>query len=985
MQYSVLNVSAMQFGSTFYKGIADGKLIEDAFTEARQGLQATSRNGVDFATPVLFLSDSDCLQVNLPDIQAESTPLDLTGVERAQNFVGRTAEMRELQTRLDPDSGTWRAAVIHAIGGMGKTVLSARLAERMAAHLDGVVSLRMTPATTARDVLEHIGDFLFTHDAYFNRPGILEFQQARNQPIDLKTRVGMLAQILCHLRLLVIFDNCEDILPQAQAVSKQAQAAEGNAAVDPELLPLIASLVGGVDGPSRFVFTSRFDFPVVEEGRLQNCVGHLALPEMGFREAVYLMESLPPLDRLPVALLNQAGAAPVPQGTCMRDVYHKLGGHPFRLNLFARHAARSSVGQVLDDLGEVDGEMLEFTLLERAAERLPERARLLLKRAAVYEEAVPLEGLAYLLGDEQDAMPQVGAELQALLDWGLIAPEPGTQEYRLHSLVRDWAKQSWSEEERKSLQRRAAHYWQGVAWDSHELGDLLRTRHYWFETGEYERADDIVQAATEPLDRWGQWALLLWLLQQSVATLSGSNKAVALGNLATVLMNLGDYHTAAAYFEAALPYFEGDEALSQKSAVLHQVGMLHQDQGEYPQALDFYRRSLKIKEEIGNRAGVSKSLHQIGTLHQQQGEYPQALDFYQRSLKILEEIGDRAGVARSLHQVGMLHQQQGEYPQALDFYKRSLKIKEEIGDRAGVSGSLHQVGTLHQQHGEYPQALDFYQRSLKIDEGIGDRAGVSKSLHQIGMLHQQQGEYPQALDFYQRSLKIEEEIGDRAGVASSLHQVGNLHYLQGQYPQALDFYQRSLKILEEIGDRAGVAGSLGQIGLLYEKIGQASLAVPLLIQALVMFSGMNMPEERIVFSALVRLRQKVGEQDFGKALDGMKLPEETRVALLKALQGSKLEAKAPSAREEEPDPRQLIIQNTTAVLTRVTEKKGEWWQALQKMERQAREQGQPDLAAYLNALMRLVEGASPETLTAGIPEAFAADWQAILAGIRKKE
>ena len=462
MQHSVLNISAMNFGSAFYKGIADGKFVEEAFTEARQAMQTGSPNGVDFATPVLYLSDPDCLKVDLPDREVDETPLDLSGVEKTQNFVGRTAEMRELLTRLDPDNGTWRAAVIYAIGGMGKTALAARLAERMAPDLDGVVSLRMSPTSTAQAVLDQLGDFLIAHNARYNRTGIHELQQARSQASDLKTRLGILAQILRDLRLLVIFDNCEDILPEGKAVSRETTRAETAASIDPGLLPLIAALVGSVDGPSRFLFTSRVDFPVVEPGRLQDAIGHLPLSELGFREAVYLMETLPPLDGLPVAVLNQLNAEPVssPQATSMRDVYARLGGHPFRLGLFARHAARTSVGQVLDDLGRVDREMLEFTLLERAVTFLPERASWLLGRAAVYEEAVPIEGLAYLLGDEKDVMPVVESEVQALLAWGLMAFDPDYEAYHLHSMVRDWGKGKWSEGERKDLLRRAAEYWQ---------------------------------------------------------------------------------------------------------------------------------------------------------------------------------------------------------------------------------------------------------------------------------------------------------------------------------------------------------------------------------------------------------------------------------------------------------------------------------------------------------------------------------------------
>ena len=580
MQYSVLNVSAMDFASVFYKGIIDGKLIEDTFTEARQKLKSESPNTVDFATPVLYLSDSDCLQVNLLNGEVTQTPLDLSGLTKAQNFVGRAVELRDLQTNLDPVHGKWRAAVVHAIGVMGKTVLAARLAERMMPHLDGVVSLRMTPSTTAQSVLGHIGDFLLAHNAVFKSSKAHTFQQARSTHMDLQSRAGLLAEALRSLKLLVVLDNCEDILPEGAQVSRAQQVDEETVGQDPELLPLISQLVGSVNGPSRFLFTSRKDFQVVEENRLADAIGHLALKEMGFRETVYLMETLPPLDTLPVAAIasspfhSEEGADV--RSITMRDVHTRLGGHPYRLSLFAKHASRSSINQVLDDLGNVDKEMLAFTLLERAIEQLPERAALVVERAAVFEEPVPVEGLAFMIGEPPDMMPDITPELSALLAWGLAASESGTQNYSLHSLVRDWCKQNWTEQSKKEYLRKAASYWLGVRNDSHDLSDHLRAHYYLFEAGDYEEADDIVSSATEPLMRWGQWGLLLHLLRQSVETLQGRSQAGALHNMAIVLQSLGAYKNA----------------------------------------LEFYQQSGKILEEIGDRAGVIYSLGQIGLLYQ---------------------------------------------------------------------------------------------------------------------------------------------------------------------------------------------------------------------------------------------------------------------------------------------------------------------------------------------------------------------------------
>ncbi len=102
----------------------------------------------------------------------------------------------------------------------------------------------------------------------------------------------------------------------------------------------------------------------------------------------------------------------------MRDIFDRLGGHPYRLILFAKHAAaHKSVGRVLDDLSGVQKEMLEFTLLDKAIAQLLARAALLLHRAVVFEKPVPIEGLAFMLGVRLDCMPDIAEEVNALLNW----------------------------------------------------------------------------------------------------------------------------------------------------------------------------------------------------------------------------------------------------------------------------------------------------------------------------------------------------------------------------------------------------------------------------------------------------------------------------------------------------------------------------------------------------------------------------------------
>ena len=144
------------------------------------------------------------------------------------------------------------------------------------------------------------------------------------------------------------------------------------------------------------------------------------------------MESLPPLDALPMGAANG--------GLSKREVYRQVGGHPYTLNMLAGHASRQHLEQVLAGATGLKGELLAFTLMEKAAAQLPERAQQLLRRAAVYQQPAPEEGLAYLLGDEHDCMPEVGDEVHALLDWGLLVRLPGGAGLVMPALVQDWLK-----------------------------------------------------------------------------------------------------------------------------------------------------------------------------------------------------------------------------------------------------------------------------------------------------------------------------------------------------------------------------------------------------------------------------------------------------------------------------------------------------------------------------------------------------------------
>jgi hypothetical protein len=59
MQYEISDLAAIEFSRSFYEAIADGMPIDAAVAEARKAVSVSSRNSVEWATPVLHMSAPD--------------------------------------------------------------------------------------------------------------------------------------------------------------------------------------------------------------------------------------------------------------------------------------------------------------------------------------------------------------------------------------------------------------------------------------------------------------------------------------------------------------------------------------------------------------------------------------------------------------------------------------------------------------------------------------------------------------------------------------------------------------------------------------------------------------------------------------------------------------------------------------------------------------------------------------------------------------
>jgi tetratricopeptide (TPR) repeat protein len=891
MQYSVLDDVAIEFAFNFYKAITNEDSVDLALKKARVKMKKSGKsNGLDFATPVLYLSDCNCVQVE--EIKPEPAEFDnkqmmLHDLQiMKKGFVARNKELRNLER--DFSSDVMRVAILHGLGGMGKTVLATRLALRMNEYFNGIFGMKYTSITRPEDILVKVNNFLI-------KKGRNELNQILDQQVTLEEKTSLLVDILNQKRFLIIFDNFEDCLNE-----------DRNDIENPELKAFIQYILKNTTRNTKFLIITRYDFDPLES-RLVSGIKHISLPELHFPQINWLMNNFTELADLGIRK--------------KMEIYDVIGGHPWMIGQFAKHAAVQGVDDLLLDLRPLKKELIEFTLLDKSFSKLNEDARKLLLCASVYEEAVPVEALSWIVGDTSDESPSVGQSLNKLLQWGLISKEQQYDKniYSEHTIVKDFAREKLEGNilDKKKLIIRAASYYQNISSQTASLWDHLRARDYYFKAGDWESANQIVEGTVNNLIRWGYIELAMNLLNDSITTTSGGTKTNAEYILATIYYSRGDLTTASKIFNNLLYKYEEMEDNNGVAVLLHAIGVIYLDQGNceeavksYSQALNIaaelgdlrliecslgqlgnvhylqgnyeeaaknYNQSLSIAKELADKSGIAGALHALGNIHYLQSNYEEAAKKYTQSLKIREELGDKNGIAQTLHQLGMIYDDQGNYEEAVKLYNQSLRIEEELGDKSGIANLLHQLGNIHYFQGNYKEAIQNYNQSLKIHKELRSKSGIASTLYQLGMIHQDQGNYEEAVKLYNQSLEMKKELGDKRGIANLLHQLGMIHQKQGNYEEAVKKYTQSLKIGEELENKGGIASSLFQLGTIHQDQGNYEEAVKKYTQSLKI--GEELEDKSKVSTALhalgnIHYLQSNYEEAVKKYTQSLKIEEE---------------------------------------------------------------------------------------------------------------
>jgi predicted ATPase/DNA-binding CsgD family transcriptional regulator len=579
--------------------------------------------------------------------------------------------------------------------------------------------------------------------------------------------VETLARTLRDLRVLLVLDNFEHLLPAA---------------------PTLVELLAGSPDVTLLV-TSRAPLHVSGERRLD--VTPLALPRL---------EPLPGLEELAqvpsVRLLIERATAAAPgfrlspaNAQAVAELCVRLDGLPLAIELAAARYRLLEPAELLARLNDL-------ALLNDGPRDAPPRQRAL--RAAIawsYELLAPDEqrlfryagvfaggctldaAEAVTLGSEPafDVLQAIGG----LLDHSLLRKETdlgGSLRVGMLETIRAFAlEQLAAEGERHAAQERHATFYLDLA----EQAAAPRL----------DGPDGPALVSRLELEHDNMRTALRWLLDNSDID-RAVQMAGALWSFWEVHGHVGEGLT---WLDAALGSARTASPPARARALIG-AAALRRERGDYFTAVASARESADIRRSLGDQAGLAESLLILANVVALAGNPAEATTLSAESLEIRRQRQDTVGTAWALEVLGLLLMFQGDFAAARQHFEQALAIREGKRDNIVDALLLRGLGVLGGSVGEATSARSLLEEALDVFRARGDVGGMGASLLGLGDLALRQGDRTAGRQYLEEALARLAEGGQLVWYAVAsllLEQPVPPHLLDEIGPVAIAGYWRA--------------------------------------------------------------------------------------------------------------------------------------------------------------------------------------------------
>ncbi|NJO58924.1 MAG: CHAT domain-containing protein, partial [Richelia sp. RM2_1_2] len=506
-------------------------------------------------------------------------------VATPDQFVGRRRTLQRCLVELRKPSNL--GVLIHGMGGLGKSTVTARLLERMTGY-DRIVIYRGLDQAKLINLLSQQCTSEAGHE-------ILNGKLPLTQRLTKFLQAGLNCDTQ---RFMFVLDDFEANL------ELQGQ----NYVLKPEVVSVLTALFQAIKQsrlPHRLIITSRYDFRLPQFDRNLYREPLAALRNADLIKKYNRLQSFNGTIKIEPELGLRAKKA--------------ADGNPRLLEWLDKILSDgiTDVAVILAKIESKEKQFREDILAEELLKQQDVDLKKLLGTALIYELPVVKDAISAICQD----IGSLDNHIQRAVSLGLLEVNLiGIQElYRVSRILEPLLAVA---EDGESLAGEAARVLYRLWWEEAETS-TEEQRLEIHRLALLGRETEIAAKITSALgNSWKNQSRFREAVELCKSTLDITEDYRVLHSLARSEAELGDVKLAEQHYQQALELCPQEDE-TEKASIIHHLAIIYAQQGEVETAIALYQQSLELKEKIGDVQGKAASLHQLAGIYAQQGEVEQ--------------------------------------------------------------------------------------------------------------------------------------------------------------------------------------------------------------------------------------------------------------------------------------------------------------------------------------------------------------------------
>ena len=680
-------------------------------------------------------------------------------------MLGREEESTLLVENLRQEN--IRVLTIVGPPGVGKTRLAVHVAEQLADQFEhGAVFVNLAPIQQPEMVLAALLEAL----------GV--------QETSISTSLFVLQSFLQNKNLLILFDNFEQVLSAAPALS--------------ELLNHASEI--------KILATSREALRIPGEHEFQ--LTPLPLPDDGTHNKKDLEDS--PAVQLFVQRARAAKSdfqLTEENASRVTEICRRLDGLPLAIELAAARAQTFSLSVMIEQFdrrfnwltrGNRNDPAWRQTLsgaIEWSYNLLTEPERTLLQRLSVFAGGWTLEAAEEICSDDTTCIQtNIFNLLLQLVDRSLVVAESNEDKmhYRFLDTIRHFAHEKLE-----------------------QSGELinLRNQHLHYYTRWTENTETLLDK-TSPLElrriveikHNNIRAALGWALNPRANLENSLKLAVAIN---TIWLKHSHFKEALDWVDKFLPHTLEPAHKPYRAKLLYLKAALSYWRNNLAQARESSLEAETLARELGDKRLLANILCYLGgDIYRELKELEQAALCLQESIALCRETYHLSRLSIALTSLGVVLYQTKKYSESSAVIQEALQIATQENDPWGKSYALRVQADNLRFDGKLNEALPAFQRALEISLAIEDRISAGMELANMSMLANVLEDYPASGKYAEAALAAFQAIGNEYQQPFPLRLLAYSALSAGDLERARTLGIESLKGNHALGHKTGVLACL---------------------------------------------------------------------------------------------------------------------------------------------------------------------------------